>query len=60
MNVRLRSKRGEEKSEPTPIRQSRFCAGYFHISREFGSLRLFCWYDFETFKSWCRHLDMPD
>ena len=27
----------EEKSDTTPIRQSRFCAGYFDISREFGS-----------------------
>ena len=37
MNLRLRSKRREEKSDTTPIRQSRFCAGYFDISREFGS-----------------------
>ena len=37
MNASFLRNEGEEKSDLTPIRQSRFCAGYFDISREFGS-----------------------
>ena len=58
MNLRLRSKRREEKSDTTPIRQSRFCAGYFDISREFGSPYHFVDMVWRRVGPWCEHLDM--
>jgi len=42
----------------TPIRHSRFCAGYFYISREFGFPYHFVDMVWRRVGSWYKHLDM--